>query len=144
MSESKEMVTALDGKRLKAVEMIAAGTAKAKVAKAIGVDRTTIRNWMNEEHFAHAVEEQKARLRQLILDPAPWISGMLEWKAELPAIMSALAQTAKDPSNPRQTKAAEIILHHCKVDDLDPEPSQDERLIREFLQKLTAQPQEAD
>jgi len=127
----------LPGHKLRAVELLAAGQPQTRVAKAIGVDRHTVKVWLKDDDFAQAVETQKRRLKQLITDPAPWIAGTVEWQAKLPGIMRALAETASDSKNPRQPQAAKIILEHMKPDGFDPEPTADQKVIEDFIQRLT-------
>lgn len=126
----------LPAPKLKAVAMLAQGETHREVAKVVGVHHDTITDWLANPEFFDEVEAQKARIRELILDPAPYVKGLLYWKQELPEIMEALADTAKDRSSPRQVKAAELILEFLKVEDFDTQgQSRDEKVIQDYFQK---------
>jgi hypothetical protein len=136
MSEAEQLPTpTLDGKRLKAVEMLAQGVAKSKVASAVGIDRSTVYAWLDEPEFANAVAEQKRKLEFLILDPTPFLQGIVQWKARLPDVMAAVAKTALDSDNPRQIRAAELILKHTAAEDLSTGPTEDEKVIEAWLEQ---------
>ena len=126
----------MDAKRLQAVALLAQGESQAQTARTVGIHIDTLKDWIRKPEFFAEVEAQKERIRQLILDPAPYVQGLLYWKQELPGIMEALADTAKDKNSPRQVKAAEVILNFLKVDEMDTHgQSRDERVIQEYFQK---------
>ncbi len=120
-------------KQLEAIELLARGTSKRKTAALLEVDRSTVYYWLDKTEFAAALEEQKRKLESLILDPTPFLTGLVGWKEKLPEIMQAVAETALDKKNPRQMKAAELILQHCAVDAFNSGPSDDEKVIQAFF-----------
>ena len=121
--------------KLKAIELLAQGTKKTQVAEIVGIDRSTIHAWLHQSEFSDAVAEQQRRLEALILDPTPYLQGMIAWKQSLPDVMKAVAKTALDPGNPRQIRAAELIMRHAATDDFTLGPTDDEKVIQAFFEE---------
>jgi len=121
--------------KLKAIELLAQGTKKTQVAEAVGVDRSTIHDWLSVPEFSNAVAKQQRRLEELILDPTPYLQGMIAWKQSLPDVMKAVVKTALDSGNPRQIRAAELIMKHTATDDFTLGPTEDEKVIQAFFEE---------
>ena len=121
--------------KLKAIELLAQGTKKTQVAEVVGVDRSTIHDWLSVPEFSNAVANQQRRLEELILDPTPYLQGMIAWKQSLPEVMKAVVKTALDSGNPRQIRAAELIMRHAAIDDFTLGPTDDERIITAFFEE---------
>ena len=135
----------LTANKVKAVVLLIQGMPKTRIAEEVGITRDTLYQWLKQPAFQTAMEVQQRRVAEALADPTTYQAGLVAWKAQLPEMMSALMDTASDPSNPRQARAAEIILQAVTPEKLNTGPTDDEKIIDSFLKSnnLAVLPQQS-
>lgn len=131
--KTQDEMPAITADKLQAVVLLVEGQPKTKVAEAVGIHRDTLYEWLKLPEFQKALEVHQRRVAEVIMDPTAYQAGLVKWKAGLPEMMEALLKTACDPSNARQATAAKIILEAVTPDQLNTGPTDDERIIDEWL-----------
>lgn len=118
---------------LEAIVLLTEGMPKTQISETLNISRDTLYSWLKRPDFNAVLEEHQRRVSEAIRDPTAYQAGLVKWKARLPDMMDALLTSACDPKNPRQTRAAELILKAVTPDKLNTGPTDDEKIIQEFL-----------
>ena len=122
----------LDPRQLHAADLLARSVPKASVAKQVGVDRTTVYEWLKQPGFTRELRQRRERLTAVIDNPSPYLTGLVHWQEHLPRVMQSVVEVACDPTHKNQLRAAELILEHLRPEHIEQPPSDDERVIAEY------------
>jgi hypothetical protein len=124
----------LDPRQLHAADLLARSVSKASVAKQVGVDRTTVYEWLKQPGFSRELRQRRERLTAVIDNQSPYLTGLMHWQESLPRVMQSVVDVACDPTHRNQLRAAELILEHLRPEHIDRPPSEDARVVAEYAQ----------
>lgn len=135
MNDEQHETPPLPADKLQAVVMLVEGKPKTRIAESLGITRDTLYQWLKHPDFQRALQIQQRRMAEVVTDPTAYTAGLVAWKAQLTEMMAALMETARDPKNPKQTRAAELILKAVTPDKLNTGPTDDEKIIQKWLEQ---------
>lgn len=124
----------LDHRKMQAVDLLARSVPKSRVAKEVGVDRTTVYEWLKQAQFICELQKRREHLVAILDNPSPYLAGLMHWQENLPRVMQSVIQVACDPGHKNQLRAAELVLEHLQPENLDQSVSDDVRVVAEYAQ----------
>ena len=124
----------LDHRQVQAVDLLARSVPKSRVAKEVGVDRTTVYEWLKQSHFSVELRRRREQLAAMLDNPSPYVAGLMYWQENLPRVMQNVVEVACNPNHKNQLRAAELILEHLRPEHVDQPPSEDARVVAEYAQ----------
>jgi hypothetical protein len=104
------------------------------VAKEVGVDRTTVYEWLKQAQFNCELQKRRQHLVAILDNPSPYLAGLMHWQENLPRVMQKVTEVACDPKHKNQLRAAELILEHLRPEFLDEPLTEDVRVVAEYAQ----------
>jgi hypothetical protein len=104
------------------------------VAKEVGVDRTTVYEWLKQSQFSRELQRRREHLANMLDNPSPYVAGLMHWQENLPRVMQNVVEVACNPNHKNQLRAAELILEHLRPSQLDQPPSEDSRVVAEYAE----------
>lgn len=124
----------LDHRQIQAIDLLARSVPKARVAKEVGVDRSTVYEWLKQASFSDELQRRRDQLVAMLNNPSPYLAGLLHWQENLPRVMQSVIEVACDPGHKNQLRAAELVLEHLQPENLDHSVSDDVRVVAEYAQ----------
>lgn len=122
----------LNTKQIYAVDLLSRSVNKKEVAAQVGVNRGTIYNWLADAEFRQEVQDRRESLRHLLNDPTPYLTGLSYWRTNLPEVMRAVLEVARDSSHKNHLRAAEMILSYFSFEAPQEHETKDSRMVAEF------------
>ena len=119
---------------MQAVDLLARSVPKSRVAKEVGVDRTTVYEWLKQAQFSRELQRRREHLVAVLDNPGPYLAGLTHWQENLPRVMQSVIEVACDPGHKNQLRAAELVLEHLRPEHVDQPPSEDARVIAEYAE----------
>ena len=119
---------------MQAVDLLARSVPKSRVAKEVGVDRTTVYEWLKQAQFRRELQRRREHLVAVLDNPSPYLAGLMHWQENLPRVMQSVIEVACDTDHKNQLRAAELVLEHLRPEHVEQPPSEDARVIAEYAQ----------
>lgn len=129
----EQLPTALNAKKLQAIEMLARGVGPKAVAEEIGIERATLWAWRQSPEFVEALAHHMRELEKIILDPTPRLQGIVAMKEAWPELARSLVDIARNGKTEMGRIAAlKLIKEQIDKEELELGPTEDEKIIAEW------------